>query len=57
MESTAGYLNCKWRAVAISGTSISTKVNSNNNCYAEMDGNGTPASVNHIYICGVVGYK
>lgn len=57
MESTTGSIKCKWKAVAISGTSISTKVNSSNNCYAEMDGNGTPANVNRIYICGVVGYK
>ena len=52
MESTAnGSLNCKWKAMTISGTSITNKY------YGEMDNGGTPASVNHIYVCGVIGYK
>ena len=52
MESTtSGYLNCKWKAVSISGTSITNKA------YAEMDGDSAPVSVNHIKICGVIGYK
>lgn len=52
MESTAsGNVNCKWKAVTISTTSITNKY------YGEMDNGGTPASVNHIKICGVIGYK
>ena len=52
MESTAsGNVNCKWKAVTISTTSITNKY------YAEMDNGGTPASTNHIKICGVIGYK